>query len=354
MSTMKAIGHRRPVVLDAADALESFEIERPTPGPRDLLVAVHGVSMNPVDVKVRAAMAPEGDQRVLGYDASGVVVAVGEAVSDFQPGDAVWYAGDITRPGSNAELQLVDERIVGRKPRSLDHAEAAALPLTAITAWEILFDCFRLAEGDGEGETLLVIGGAGGVGSILTQLARRLTKLTVVATASRTDTRDWVARMGAHHVIDHREPLDASLAELELAPRYVAALTHTDRHFDAIVEAIAPRGHIAMIDDPEALELARIKPKALTLSWEFMFARSMFQAADMDAQQRLLNRVSALVDAGEIVTTANRHLGAMSVETLLQAHGIQESGRAIGKTVLNGFSEAAAHVAGPLADPAEA
>ena len=336
---MKAIGYAaRGSVSDEATVVE-FETDRPTPGPNDLLVEVRGISVNPVDVKVRANRPPPEDQpRVLGFDAAGVVISVGEAVTRFEPGDEVFYAGEFTRPGSNAEFQLVDERLTGKKPSSLDFSEAASLPLTSITAWEILFDSFGLEEGEGTGESILVIGGAGGVGSILIQLAKQLTGLTVVATASRPDTEEWVKKMGADHVVNHRNPLNEEMNSLGITPKYVAALTNTDDHFEAVVELIKPRGHIAMIDDPQNLNIGAIKLKALSFSWEFMFARSMFQTDDMDAQHGLLDRVSELVDSGKILSTANKHCGALSVSNLRAALEHQASGAAIGKTVLGGYS----------------
>jgi NADPH2:quinone reductase len=267
------------------------------------------------------------------------VQAVGSETTRFKPGDEVFYAGDITRPGSNAEFQLVDERIVGRKPSSLDFAEAAGIPLTTITAWEILFDNFGLKEGEGEGDALLVIGGAGGVGSILIQLAKQLTGLEVIATASRPDTRAWVEKMGANHVVNHRNPLDEEMKALSISPRYVAALTNTDEHIASIVELIKPRGRIALIDDPQSLDIMPLKFKALTLSWEFMFTRSMFQTEDMDVQHKLLNRVADLLDDGTLISTVNQHFGTMNVENLRRAHELQESGAAIGKTVLDGFTK---------------
>lgn len=334
---MKTIVHTQACPITADQALVEKEVSKPAPGPRDLLVQVRAVSVNPADVKVRELMAPEGPYRILGFDAAGVVEAVGVDVSSFKVGDEVFYAGEFTRPGSNAEFQLVDERIAGRKPASLGFADAAALPLTSITAWEILFDAFRLKEGEGKGEALLVIGGAGGVGSILIQLAKKLTNLTVIATASRPDTKAWVEKMGADHVINHRNPLNEEMAALEIQPRYVAALTQTDQHWGAIVELIKPRGQIAMIDDPQNLDIAAIKLKALTLTWEFMFARSMFQTEDMHVQHDLLNRVSELVDEGTLVSTSNFHAGVLSVENLVKAHQKQESGSTIGKIVLDGF-----------------
>ena len=338
---MKAIGYTQRGPISAETAVVEFETDTPRPGPHDLLVDVRGISVNPVDVKVRAnRQPPEGEPRILGFDAAGVVKEAGAATTRFKPGDEVFYAGDFTRPGTNAELHVVDERIVGRKPSSLGFAEAAAMPLTGITAWEILFDSFALGEGDGEGESLLVVGGAGGVGSILVQLAKKLTGLTVIATASRPDSQAWVEKMGADHVVNHRNPLDEEMRALGIAPRYVAALTNTDEHFAPIVELIRPRGHIAMIDDPQGLDIAAIKLKALSFSWEFMFARSMFQTDDMDVQHELLNRVSGLVDEGALVSTANRHDGEMGVASLRGALALQESGTAIGKTVLDGFRPA--------------
>lgn len=336
---MKALGYSEQGPVTARGAVVEFEISDPQPGPNDLLVEVRGVSVNPVDFKVRANRPPPEDgPRILGFDASGVVKAVGPGVTLFKPGDEVMYAGEFTRPGSNAELQAVDERLVGRKPSSLDFAAAAALPLTSITAWEMLFESLRVEENGGEGEALLVIGGAGGVGSILIQLAKKLTRLTVVASASRPDSVDWVRKMGADHVANHRNNLAEEMKGLGIAPKYVAALTNTDDHFDAIVEMIKPRGHIAMIDDPQNVNIGAIKLKALTFAWEFMFARSMFQAEDMIAQHELLNRVADLVDAGEIVSTANENGGPMNEANLRAALRHQSSGSAIGKTVLSGFA----------------
>ncbi len=336
---MKAIGYQNAGPISAEDALIEFEADAPKVGPHDLLVEVRGVSVNPVDVKVRLTAQPEGQPRILGFDAAGVVKEVGKNVTRFRPGDEVFYAGDITRPGTNAALHTVDERLVGRKPTSLSFIEAAAMPLTSITAWEILFDSFGLKEGEGSGEALLVVGGAGGVGSVLIQLAKQLTALTVIATASRDDTRAWVEKMGADHIVNHRNPLDEEMKALNISPKYVASLTHTGQHFASIVELIKPRGHIALIDDPKSLDIASIKPKALSLSWEFMFARSMFQANDMDEQHKLLNKVSELLDNGTLLSTVNKRGGALTAKNLRAAHEFQESGSAIGKTVLDGLGQ---------------
>lgn len=338
---MKALGYSEQGPVTTAGSVVEFVAPDPQPGPKDLLVDVRGVSVNPVDFKVRANRPPpEGDPKILGWDAAGIVKAVGSEVTLFKPGDEVMYAGEFTRDGSNAELQLVDERLVGRKPSKLDFAEAAALPLTSITAWEMLFESLRVEEGGGEGEALLIIGGAGGVGSILIQLAKKLTKLTVVATASRPDTIDWVKKMGADHVVNHRNNLAEEMADSGIAPKYVATLTNTDDHFDSIIEMIKPRGHIAMIDDPQNVSIGPLKMKALTFSWEFMFARSLHKADDMIVQHELLSRIADLVDSGDIITTANKNIGPLSVDALRAALEHQTGGAAIGKTVLSGFAEA--------------
>ncbi len=336
---MKAIGYTQAGPISAANALIEFEAEKPIVGPHDLLVEVRGVSLNPVDTKVRSnpKFGPESGTKVIGYDAAGVVREIGSSVTRFHVGDEVFYAGDITRPGTNAELHTVDERIVGRKPKSLDFAEAAAMPLTSITAWELLFESLGVTEGEGQGEALLIIGGAGGVGSILIQLAKQLTSLTVIATASRPETIAWTQKMGADHVINHRESIVDQLKELGIQPRYVASLNATDQHFPAIIELIQPRGRVALIDDPKSLDINAGKPKALSFCWEFMFARPMFQTPDIDQQHILLNRVADLLDQGVLRSTMTNNLGQLSAATLTHAHELQESGRVIGKNVLGGL-----------------
>ena len=336
---MKAIGYTNNGPVDADGGLEDIELDDPVPGARDLLVEVRAISVNPVDTKVRTRAAPESGHKVLGWDVSGVVRSVGDEVTLFAPGDEVFYAGALDRPGANSELHVVDERLVGRKPASLSHADAAALPLTSITAWELLFDRFGIVEGEGEGDALLIIGGAGGVGSVMIQIARRLTKLRVVATASRPDTVAWCERMGAHDVIDHHGDMKAALADLGVVPRYVAGLTATDRHFPFAADVLAPQGKFGLIDDPDpsSIDIGLLKQKSLSLHWEFMYTRSMFGTADMDAQHRLLNRVADAVDDGTLVTTANRAMGTIDAANLRAAHTFQETGAAIGKTVLEGF-----------------
>lgn len=336
---MKAIGYKKSLPIDNEASLEDIELPDPTPGPRDLLVEVHAVSVNPVDTKVRMRAEPDEGHKVIGWDASGVVRSVGAEVTLFAPGDAVFYAGALDRPGTNSALHVVDERIVGRKPASLDHAEAAALPLTAITAWELLFDRLGVAENGGEGETLLIAGGAGGVGSILVQIARQLTALTIVATASREETTAWCRKMGAHEIVDHHGDVAGQLGSLGLSPRYIASLTGTEQNFAALASVLAPQGKLALIDDPDpaSIDISLLKQKAGSLHWEFMFTRSMFRTADMIEQHRLLNRVSALVDDGALVTTMRESFGTVNAANLRKAHAHQESGKAIGKSVLAGF-----------------
>ena len=336
---MKAIGFDRPLPIDQPGALKDIELPAPVPGPRDLLVRVKAVSVNPVDTKVRGKAQPEpGQFRVLGYDAVGIVESVGAEAEGFQPGDRVYYAGAIDRPGTNSELHAVDARIVARAPASLSDTEAAALPLTTITAYEMLFDRLGVAHGGGEGQTLLVVGGAGGVGSILIQLARQLTQLRIVATASRPETRQWCLDLGAHLVIDHHRPLAGELRKQGIAGVELAAsLTHTDKHYEQLVEAILPQGKLALIDDMPVLDAMPLKSKCISLHWEFMFARSLHQTPDMHRQGELLAEVAQLVDAGRVRTTLGEVFGVIDAANLTRAHAFIESGKAQGKVVLEGF-----------------
>ncbi|MDF0729483.1 zinc-binding alcohol dehydrogenase family protein [Pseudomonas entomophila] len=337
---MKAIAfaeHGLP--LDHPNALFDTNLPRPIPGPRDLLVEVQAISVNPVDTKIRAGSGTTAP-RVLGWDAVGIVRETGAQVTLFQPGDTVYYAGAIDRPGCNSELHLVDERIVGHAPRSLDAASAAALPLTAITAWELLFDRLGVAEGGGAGQSLLIVGAAGGVGSILTQLARQLTGLTVIGTASRAQTRQWVEGLGAHHVIDHSQPLEAQLQAIGVGQvDLVISLTHTEQHFAQLIDALRPQGRLALIDDPATLDVVPLKRKSLSLHWELMFTRSLYQTDDMIKQHALLERVAALVDQGVLKTTLGEHFGTINAANLRRAHAMIESGKAKGKIVLEGFGD---------------
>ncbi len=337
---MKAVGYRTSLPIAASEALIDFDAPTPVPGPRDLLVAVQAISVNPVDTKVRMRAAPPaGETKILGWDAVGRVEAIGTDVTLFKTGDQVFYAGSIARPGANSELHLVDERIVGRKPRSLTNAEAAALPLTAITAWELLFDRLGATPGKKPGAgALLVVGGAGGVGSILIQLAARLTGLTVIATASRPETVQWVEKMGAHFAINHTKGLAAELKRIGIAQvEYIAALTATDKHLAAYAEIVAPQGKIAVIDDPATLDILPFKRKSVSVHWEFMFTRAVNETADMLAQHQLLNEVSALVDSGVLKTTMTQNIGRIDAANLKRAHALLESGTTIGKVVLEGF-----------------
>lgn len=337
---MKAIGYQQAGPIDRQDALEDIELPRPVPEGRDLLVEVAAVSVNPVDAKVRRSATPaSGQWKVLGWDAVGRVAAKGDAVTGFEIGDAVYYAGSIARAGANSEFHLVDERIVGKKPKTLGNAEAAALPLTAITAWEMLFDRLDIRKPvPGVAPAILIIGGAGGVGSIAIQLVRTLTDLTVIATASRPETRAWTQDLGAHHVIDHSQPLAPQIAELGLgAPSFVFSTTETHRHVKDVVELIAPQGRFGLIDDPETLDIMGFKRKSVSVHWELMFARSLFETPDMARQGELLNEVAQLVDEGRIRTTLNEVLSPINAANLKAAHERIESGRSKGKIVLEGF-----------------
>nr|WP_063570631.1 zinc-binding alcohol dehydrogenase family protein [Luteibacter rhizovicinus] len=335
---MKAIVYtQHGLPLDDANALVEIELPKPQPGPRDLLVAVRAVSVNPVDTKLRAGV-PVTEPRILGFDAVGTVAEVGSEVSLFRKGDEVFYAGSIVRPGSNAEFQLVDERIVGHKPDSLDDAHAAALPLTAITAWELLFDRLRVPEGGGEGETLLIVGAGGGVGSILVQLARKLTRLNVIGTASREETSRWVRDLGAHRVIDHSKPLADQLAALGVTHvDHVAGLTHTADYYEQIVDILKPQGQFGIIDDPATLDAMKLKKKAISLHWESMFTRSMFETPDMIRQHELLDRVAALIDDGTLRTTLGENVGKIDAANLRRAYQLVQSHKARGKLVLAGW-----------------
>ena len=336
---MKAIGFTQNLPAAHPESLHEITQDDPSPGPRDLLVRVRAVSVNPVDYKIRQnrKVAP-GRVEVLGWDAVGVVEGIGSEVRQFKKGDRVYYAGAINRPGTNSELHLVDERIASRAPRSLDDADAAALPLTTITAYELLFDRLRVNKGGGAQQTLLVVGGAGGVGSILIQLARKLTQLKIVATASREETRKWCLDLGAHAVIDHSVPLSAAIKSAGVDQvDYVASLTQTVQHFEQLVEVLKPQGALGVIDEAVGIDSSKLMSKSLSLHRELMFTRSLFQTPDMPEQGRLLQEVADLVDAGQIVTTAHTRLGKISAENLRKAHVLLERGRAQGKIVLAGF-----------------
>jgi NADPH2:quinone reductase len=337
---MKAVGYRKSLPIDATDALIDFETAKPEPKGRDIRVAVKAVSANPVDYKVRKRAAPpEGETKILGYDAAGIVDAVGPDVTLFKPGDEVFYAGSIQRQGTNSEFHLVDERIVGRKPKTLSFAQAAALPLTSITAWELLFDRLGAVPGKSvDPRTLLITGGAGGVGSILIQLARRLTGLTVVATATRPESQKWCLELGAHAVIDHARPMKEQIEKLQVPPvALVASLTASEQHYKAIADLVAPQGKFGLIDDPAEFSIAPFKGKAISIHWESMFTRSSFQTADMIGQHMLLNDVADLIDKAVLRTTLDQTFGTINAANLKRAHALLESGKSRGKIVLEGW-----------------
>ena len=337
---MRAVAYKTPQPISAETSLIDVELPMPEAKGQDLLVEIKAISVNPVDVKVRAHSAPPADElKVLGWDAAGIVKAVGAEVTLFRPGDEVFYSGVISRPGSNAEFHLVDERIVGAKPKNLDFAAAAALPLTSITAYEALFDRLKVQDAvSGAARSILIVGGAGGVGSIAIQIARALTDLTVIATASRPETQDWVKGLGAHHVVDHSKPIAPQVAALGIgAPGFIFSTTNTDSHIGDIVEAIAPQGRFALIDDPKTLDIVPFKRKAISVHWELMFTRPLYGTPDMIEQHKLLNRVSELVDGGKIRTTLSEIVGPINAANLKTAHAMVESGRMKGKAVLAGF-----------------
>ncbi|HZH09263.1 MAG TPA: zinc-binding alcohol dehydrogenase family protein [Microvirga sp.] len=338
---MRAIGYKQPQPISAETSLIDIEMPRPVPQGRDLLVEIKAISVNPVDTKVRASAPPEdGGYKILGWDAAGIVAAAGPDAYLFKPGDAVFYAGALNRPGTNAEYHLVDERIVGRKPASLDFSAAAALPLTALTAWETLFDRLDVHKRrvPSAAHAILIIGGAGGVGSIAIQLARQLTDLIVIATASRPETRDWCLGLGAHYVIDHNNPLSEEFQKLNLkSPGFVFVTTNSATYLPEVSTLIAPQGHVAIIEAAAVPDVTLLKTKSAALHWEFMFTRSTHQTADMQQQHEILNEVARLVDAGIIKTTLGEVLGPINAANLKRAHAVIESGRAKGKIVLSGF-----------------
>jgi zinc-binding alcohol dehydrogenase family protein len=337
---MKAVGYKEAGALSREDSLIDIEIDKPTATGRDLLVRVQAVSVNPVDYKIRQNRPPEGNQpAILGWDAVGEVVEVGNEASMFKPGDAVWYAGAINRPGTNSEYHLVDERIVGQKPTTISAAESASLPLTALTAFEMLFDRLRVTDPvPGAAPAVVIIGGSGGVGSIAIQLLCAKTDLTVIATASRPETQEWVKDLGAHHVIDHSKPLAPQIELLGLGqPGHVFSTTHTHQYIEQIAEFIAPQGRFGLIDDPEELNIKPFKLKAVSTHWELMFTRPLFETADITRQHDILNEVANLLDTGKIRSTATETLGKIDAATLKRAHAILESNKARGKLVLEGF-----------------
>lgn len=337
---MKAVGYTEIGAIDRADALIDFEADKPTATGHDILVRVQAVSVNPVDTKIRQRRAPEGGQpAILGWDAVGEVVALGADASRFKVGDKVWYAGAIDRPGTNSEFHLVDERIVGHAPKSIETAAAAALPLTTLTAYEMLFDRIDVTRPvPGAAQAIVIIGGAGGVGSIAIQLLRALTDVTIIATASRPETREWVLELGAHHVVDHAQPLPEQIAALGLgAPAFVFSTNYSDSYVPQIAEFIAPQGRFGLIDDPEKFDILPFKGKSVSIHWELMFTRSLFTTEDILRQGTILDEAAQMIDAGTIRSTATEVFGAITAQNLIRAHSLSESGKAKGKIVLEGF-----------------
>lgn len=331
---MHAVGYAKSLPIDDPKSLEDVQIDAPVTGDNDLLVAVKAIAVNPVDTKIRQRAEPEQGHKIIGWDAVGEVIGLGDKVSGFELGDRVWYAGDLTRPGCNAEQQVVDYRIAAKAPESLSDLQAAAMPLTAITAYELLFDRLGYGINDDSQRSLLIIGSAGGVGSIMVQLAKTLTNATVIGTASRPESTDWVKQLGADAVIDHSKPLGPQLQNLPTVTD-VLLLTHSEQYFDDAIEFIAPQGKIGIIDDPkEPLDITRLKQKSLSLHWEFMYTRSMFSTDDMVKQGQLLAHVAALVDEGKIKTTLGKDFGELTAANLRKAHQALEGGKTIGKIAL--------------------
>jgi len=335
---MKAIGYKLNLPIEDENALQDIELTTPKATGKDLLVEIKAISVNPVDYKVRAGKPAEGDTwKVIGWDATGIVKEVGDEVTLFKVGDAVWYAGDFNRQGSNAQYQIVDERIVGKKPSSLSYAETAALPLTSLTAYEMLFDRLQVSKDDAS-KSILVIGAAGGVGSILVQLAKKLTKLNIIGTASREETTAWLKELGADAVLNHHNKLSEELEQHNLAaPDYVVGLNGTGQHAEEIAKLIKPQGKFGFIDDPKSFNVMPFKTKAVSTHIEFMFTRSLFQTEDMIEQHHILNEVSALIDNGILKTTLGEHFGIINANNLRKAHAFLETGKAKGKIVLEGF-----------------
>lgn len=335
---MKAIGFKTSLAIQEKDSFIEFETPKPIPGPNDLLVKISAVSVNPVDFKIRQSSAKDTileTPKIIGWDAVGIVENVGEKVRLFEIGDAVYYAGDLTKQGSNAEYQIIDERIVGKKPSSLTVEEAAVIPLTGLTAWEILFDRIRINPEKDKGKTILIIGGAGGVGSIAIQLAKKIAGLTVIATASRPETIEWSKKQGADFVVDHKDLISSVRAAGFHNVDFILDFVDTNFYWDSMTELIKPQGHIASItgsSDPVALN--KLKSKSVSFSWELMYTRSMFQTEDMIEQHHILNKLADLLDEGILKTTLNQTINGLTVENFKKAHELLESGRTIGKIAI--------------------
>lgn len=340
---MRAVALTKYLPISDPESLMDVELPRPVANGRDLLVKIHAIAVNPVDTKVRKPKDKvETTPKVLGWDAAGEVVEAGPDCTLFKPGDKVFYAGDITRSGCNAEYQVMDERIVGHMPKSLSFEQAAALPLTAVTAWESLFDRLGIALDivQNRNKSLLIIGGAGGVGSIAIQLANKLAGLTVIATASRPETVRWVQELGAQHVINHKHDLVKQMREIGISqPDYIFCCNDTDTYFPIMAELIKPQGRIcSIVETAQAVDLNLLKNKSATFVWELMYTRSMYQTEDMIEQHHILNRIARLVDQEVLESTLNETLSPINAENLRLAHAQLETGTSIGKIVLSGWA----------------
>jgi len=336
---MKAIGFKQSLPISAQDSFIEFETEKPTPTGYDLLVKIAAISVNPVDFKIRKSAAKDTvleTPKVIGWDAVGTVKEIGDKTTRFKVGDEVYYAGDLTRSGSNSEYQLIDERIVGKKPKSLTNAEAAAIPLTGLTAWESLFDRIKVNPIKDKGKSVLILAGAGGVGSIGIQIAKQVAGLTVIATASRPESEEWCKQYGADHVVNHRD-LKNELEKIGHSQvDYILDFVDLEGYWDIAAEIIKPQGHIVSITgSSKPLNLDLLKVKSVSFSWELMYTRSMFTTEDIDTQHQILNEIADLLDNGTLKTTLTTTLEGFTVENLKKAHEMQESGKTIGKTVIN-------------------
>lgn len=334
--TMRAVGFNKSLHIEHENSLIDFETDIPEPGKRDLLIKIMAIAVNPVDYKVRQSAAKDSEldePKVIGWDAAGIVERVGKDVKLFKEGDEVYYSGDITRPGCYAEYQLVDERIVGHKPKNLSWEEAAALPLTGLTAWESIFDRLKIKEGSGAGKNILIIGGAGGVGSIAIQLLKTLTRYKIIATASRDATRNWCEKMGADKIVNHNDLIE-EMRDHEYVD-YILNFADTSSNWKAMVELIAPQGGICcIVNTTEDVDLNLLKTKSVSFHWELMFTRSMFETKDMISQHKILNKLKNLVEENKIKSTLNKHFEGLNAETLKKVHRLQESGKSIGKNVI--------------------
>ncbi|MEQ9290316.1 MAG: zinc-binding alcohol dehydrogenase family protein [Cyclobacteriaceae bacterium] len=335
---MKAIGFKQSLPITDKDSFIAFETEKPTATGHDLLVKISAISVNPVDFKIRKTAAKDtvlDTPKIIGWDAVGTVEAVGDKTSKFDVGDEVYYAGDLTRSGSNAAYQLIDERIVGHKPKNLTIAEAAAIPLTGLTAWESLFDRIKINPETDKGKTVLILAGAGGVGSIAIQIAKKIAGLTVIATASRPDSVKWCKDLGADYVINHHH-LKTELDKTGHSQvDYILDFVDLEGYWETAAEIIKPQGHIVSITgSSKPLNLDLLKAKSVSFSWELMYTRSMFTTHDIERQHQILNELAGLLDSGVLKTTLTTTLNGFTVDNLKEGHKMQESGKTIGKTVI--------------------